>query len=224
MEERDLTQVRQIILKQLKNKDVINLLTIEKVVVPKICEHSIVTAMLATLIAIKKDFDEETVNKIARGALVHDIGKLMIKREVLEKKGRLNKDEFEEIKKHCIYGDLALTNLKSDMVKEIAKYHHEKLDGSGYPTGMTDIPLYVQCVTVADMYEAMTSKRSYKNSYEHARTMRNLYEDVEKGKISSDLVNTIANHSMLEDYATIKKEFLKEMEEEIRKELNRRFA
>jgi len=116
---------------------------------------------------------------ITLSSVLHDIGKVGIPDAILCKPDRLEEEEFEIMKKHCVYGRDVLANACRDagnvtfltMGQEITHYHHEKWDGSGYPEGKsgTDIPLSARIVALADVYDALTSRRCYKQSLAHKR-------------------------------------------------------
>lgn len=113
---------------------------------------------------------------------IHDIGKIGIPDSLLLKKGPLSKVEYGIMKRHTEIGARMLSGNKSSMLKmakEIALYHHERCDGSGYPRGFkrTEIPLTARIVMLADQYDALRSERPYKNEYSHAQT----YEILTKG-------------------------------------------
>jgi putative nucleotidyltransferase with HDIG domain len=129
-------------------------------------KHSINVAILSILVARSMGYSDVVVKHIAMGGLLHDIGKVKIVPELVNKKGELTIEEFEEMKKHPEYG---FEMVKDDRVlagiaKSIIRYHHEKRDGSGYVSHLEkeDIPEYVGIVTVCDMYDAMTTDRSYR--------------------------------------------------------------
>lgn len=101
---------------------------------------------------------------------MHDIGKVGIADKILLKPGRLDAEEFEVMKHHAIYGYELLIGSSSRVLQagaEIARGHHEKFDGSGYPSGIrgTDIPLFSRIVAVADVFDALTSERPYKKAW-----------------------------------------------------------
>lgn len=153
--------------------------------------HSISTAIFSTMIADSYTQDWDKVKKVTIGALVHDVGKAAIAKEVLEKKGTLTQEEFKSIKKHCVYGIRMIDGMFDEEIEDIVLMHHEKLDGSGYPNGITDIPLYVQIVTVADMYDALVSNRCYKKAYSHEKAIEILRKEANNHKINPDYVERI---------------------------------
>ncbi len=130
-----------------------------------------------------EQIDEKFVDNIYRSSPLHDIGKVGIPDAVLLKPGRLSKEEFEVMKRHTTIGAEALVGAVSlsscgsflDMAIDIARYHHERFNGSGYPVGLVgqDIPLCARIVALADVYDALTSARVYKAAFdpEAARKM-----------------------------------------------------
>lgn len=120
------------------------------------------------------DFDKEFIDIIYYSAQMHDVGKIHIPQNILNKKGKLSDDEFNIIKQHTVYGPKIIGNspyLK--MAAEIALNHHEKYDGSGYPNGIQgeNIPMSARIVALADIYDALRSPRCYKEGYSHEKTV-----------------------------------------------------
>lgn len=113
-------------------------------------------------------------------AYLHDIGKLFIPTKILQKTNALTKEEFEIMKTHTTIGyQLCMKDLKLRPYAAGAKYHHEGLDGSGYPEGLTkkDIPIEGQIIRVADEYDAIVSKRQYKSHVDISETLKLLIDD-----------------------------------------------
>lgn len=130
--------------------------------------HSSNVSFMATQIALGENYERQLVEIIAIGGLLHDIGKMNINTNILNKKGSLDNNEWNIIKTHSLLGYQKVKNLSIPQEsKEIILKHHERLDGSGYPYGMKsgDIPLYVRIISICDVYDAMTSTRPYKFSF-----------------------------------------------------------
>ncbi len=112
---------------------------------------------------------KDIVNEIRVASMLHDIGKLLIPIEILEKPGKLTDEEFEQIKKHTRYGRDLLENTNGAVLtkaKLIADEHHEKWDGTGYnKKSGNDISIVARIVAIADVFDALVSKRSYKTSW-----------------------------------------------------------
>ncbi len=127
----------------------------------------------------KSHIDPAFVEDIYQSSILHDIGKVGIPDAVLLKPGELTGEEFEVIKCHTLFGGDAIAAIESqirgrsflDVGKEIAYHHHEKWDGSGYPKGLKGqtIPLAARIVALADVYDALTTKRFYKEAYSHVK-------------------------------------------------------
>ncbi len=120
-----------------------------------------------------EDLSEDDIESIARGSIMHDVGKIAISDVILNKPGRLTKEEFDIMKLHTVKGAELLDkicntrkHISYQYAKEIALHHHERYDGRGYPDGLVgdDISIAAQVVSIADVYDALVSERIYKNA------------------------------------------------------------
>lgn len=134
---------------------------------PREESHSQRVKELAVKIAKALNLSQHTIDDIATLGLLHDIGKIIVSGEILEKPGRLTEAEYNEIKKHPAIGYrmLTATNEFSNIAKGVLS-HHERWDGNGYPNGIkgTEIPIESRIITIADAYDAMTAKRPYRKN------------------------------------------------------------
>lgn len=130
--------------------------------------HCLAVAVLSVATAIAMGLEKEKTKKIGLSALLHDIGKTMIDIELINKKGLLTLEEYAIVKNHSLYGGeyLMSHNLVDIDVYNGVLMHHEKYDGSGYPFGLQgeNIPLFGRVIAVADVYDALTSTRSYRKA------------------------------------------------------------
>jgi putative two-component system response regulator len=130
-----------------------------------------------------KDWD---ANLLLQSCQLHDVGKISIDDNILKKPGKLDKDEFEEMKKHTVFGERVIDKIKtlakeSDFLKYakiFAASHHERWDGTGYPRGLKgdEIPLLGRIMAIADVYDALTSARPYKKAFTHEEAVRIITE------------------------------------------------
>ena len=132
--------------------------------------HSVNVAVLATMLGNLCGYSKSKLQVITLGGLLHDIGKLAVPTSILNKSGALTADEFKIIRRHPIEGRRLLKELKSPLASIlaiIAVQHHEHLDGSGYPYHVRgkSIHPYSRITAIADVYDALTSARSYKRAY-----------------------------------------------------------
>ena len=174
----------------------------------RIREYSrIIAEKMATLPKYRDYISPMYVEDIFRSSILHDIGKVGVPDAILLKPGELTPDEFEIIKTHAVLGGDALNAIDSQIEgksfltlgKEIAYYHHEKWDGSGYPKGLDgeQIPLSARMVALADVYDALTSKRFYKDAYSHTRAK----------EIIVDLKGTHFDPDVVESFLAAENEF-----------------
>jgi HD-GYP domain-containing protein (c-di-GMP phosphodiesterase class II) len=135
----------------------------------------------SAILAEALGLSEAEVEKIRFASPMHDIGKLGVPDAILLKPAKLTAEEFKEMQNHTIIGGKILENAKADILKvseQIAVTHHEKWDGSGYPKGLAgeNIPLYGRIVALADVFDALTTKRCYKEAFSMEETMRIIKE------------------------------------------------
>ncbi len=131
-------------------------------------------AEYALMIASEINMGGNTVKAIRYGSWLHDCGKIGVPEDILNKNGPLDPEEFEIIKNHPKWGADAARNAElSSPILNIIHFHHERYDGSGYPAGLKEdeIPFEVRIVTVADVYDALTSDRPYRDKYSIDKAM-----------------------------------------------------
>lgn len=149
-----------------------------KILIDEIVEAGLYSDILTT----------EYIKDIVRSAPLHDIGKIGINDATLLKAGALDAQEFEHMKNHAVLGGQTLQNMINEtsgesflyIAKDMAHYHHEKWDGSGYPEGLKgeEIPISARIMAIADVYDALTTKRPYKEPFSHEESV----EIILKGK------------------------------------------
>lgn len=144
--------------------------------------HTITELLLRRLgqMSDKYQFSHEEISVISTASALHDIGKIAIPSEILNKPGKLTNEEYEIMKTHSAIGDSMLEQIPyyqdEALVKaarEICRWHHERYDGRGYPDGLKgeEIPISAQIVALADVYDALTSERAYKKAFSHEKAM-----------------------------------------------------
>lgn len=142
--------------------------------------HSVSTMVYALMIARKLNYTESKLAVLGMGTLLHDIGKMLIDREVMFKEGELSQKEYDYVKMHALYGYQTLRRIASmpEQVRQIAYMHHERLDGSGYPQGLLGEELneYIRIVSIADVYDALTTDRCYRKKWPANKAMDFLME------------------------------------------------
>ena len=128
--------------------------------------HSVSVTVYGALLARKLNMNQDEIHKLATGLLLHDVGKTMLDPDILFKPGKLEEEEFEYVKSHTTLGYEALGRCfsLSESSRIIALAHHERLDGSGYPRGISGDKLsrFVRIASIADVYDALTSDRCYR--------------------------------------------------------------
>lgn len=143
-------------------------------------EHSVNLGILMSIYGRFRNLDRDTLHQVMVGALLHDIGKILIPDEILHKPSRLSDAEFEIMKDHVSHGTEILNNTPgiSELTVIVQSQHHEKLDGSGYPSGLsgTEISEYGRMAAITDVYDAITADRVYHKAMMPTMAMKKLLE------------------------------------------------
>jgi HD-GYP domain-containing protein (c-di-GMP phosphodiesterase class II) len=164
---RQFRQVMSAVIDELKeNRSAMNLLGSACASDHYIFAHSFNVALYSTALAMKAGFGEKELIEIGMGAMLHDVGKMSIPCEILQKPGQLTEEELEIMKKHTEYG-FELLRRQDDiplLAAHCAFQHHERYDGSGYPRRLKgeEIHLYARIIAVSDVFDALTSHRVYR--------------------------------------------------------------
>ncbi|TAN49902.1 MAG: HD-GYP domain-containing protein [Methylococcaceae bacterium] len=140
-------------------------------------EHSVNVSVIVTLFARHIGYDQAAVHQIATGALLHDIGKIVIPPHILHKPGKLDNDEFSIMRSHAAQGRDILREAGFDAITvEMAGHHHEHIDGTGYPDQLTADALSEQSkmLAIVDVYDALTADRCYHNRLTPHEALRNM--------------------------------------------------
>ncbi len=167
--------------------------------------HSARVAEYSSRIAKEAGKSDEECEKVYFAGLLHDVGKIGIPDAIINKEGRLTDEEFAQIKLHPVYGNQILSTIQQSPYLSIgAHYHHERYDGRGYPEGLKgeDIPDIARIIAVADAYDAMTSKRSYRDPIPQQTVREELVKgmgtqfDAEYAKIMLHLIDLDTEYRM----------------------------
>lgn len=148
---------------------------------PELGEHLKRMGAYVEVLALWLGLSGEQATALATAAPLHDIGKIGLPEALINKPGRLDLDEKAAMERHTLLGGALLEGSPSSLIRtarEIALYHHENWDGSGYPLGLAgeQIPLGARLVRLADTYDALRCERVYKTSYDHERALRIILE------------------------------------------------
>ena len=180
--------------------------------------HSVGVAVSSVRLAEIMGMSEDECKMMLIAGYVHDIGKLKVPKEILEKGDKLTDEEFNIVKEYAYYTHLLLKDLPGfEQIGKWAALHHEKLNGYGYPFGLRarDIPMGAQILAVADIFSALGEVRSYRQSMEKEGVMKTLAESIEKGAVSGYIVELMLKN--FDDIFSIR-------DEEVRKESARYYA
>ena len=161
-------------------------------------------AEYATSLGERLGLSEEELDTLRVGGYLHDVGKVGIPDAILLKNGKLTSDEYELMKGHTLIGDRLCAELRLlKPVRPIVRHHHERLDGSGYPDGLTGdaVPLLAQITGIVDVFDAITTSRPYKPALSPEWACSQLRAEVQRGWRRSDLVESFI--AMLADRGVV---------------------
>jgi putative two-component system response regulator len=145
----------------------------------------------AVLLGRALGYDADKLELLRKGGILHDIGKLGVPDHILQKEGPLDVHEWETMRRHPVMGCEICQRLKGmKEILPIIRHHHERLNGTGYPDGLKaqQIPDVVRVVNIVDIYDALTSRRSYKEAFPAAKAFRVMREEVERGWWDGDIL------------------------------------
>jgi len=173
----DILYVRNLFITYMRNPYIRKCLIDLKAHDPYTYQHAIDVFVLSTLFAKRKGI--RYVEEIALGFLLHDVGKLNVPARILQKKAKLTTIEYLQIQHHVSDGASLLEKNGFGNVAYLAKYHHERVDGSGYPEGLTikKMPLELQILQIVDVFSAITLRRIYRNEVAAAEGIRQLFKE-----------------------------------------------
>ena len=137
---------------------------------------------------------DEDLKTLWLGGIFHDLGKVAVSDSVLNKPGRLTPEEFTVMKTHPVVGAGLLGSMRTmERIIPLVRHHHEKLDGSGYPDGLSGsrIPLLVRIITVVDVYDALATARPYRAALSHATCMKIMREEAGRGGWDPQIIETL---------------------------------
>ena len=157
--------------------------------------HSDRLAERAMQLGARLGFSEEDLQDLRLGCLLHDIGKLAVPEHILLKPARLNAEETEIVRQHPVTGEKICAPLKClRPVLPLIRHHHERMDGSGYPDGLygEEIPLKARILQVADVYDALTSDRPYREALTSEQALEILRQEAKYGWLDAALVSKVS--------------------------------
>ena len=172
--------------------------------------HSNRVRLISLDIAKTLGLKQDELNVLEYGAMLHDVGKIGIRDDVLLKKGKLDDREYEHIMSHPFVGSKIIENINYYApMMDCVKYHHEKYDGTGYPDNLKgeNIPLLARIIAVADTYDAMTSTRPYREALTKKEAVT-ILTDIKTTQLDPKLVDLFIDNNLFEidyDNETVKK-------------------
>ena len=185
--------------------------------------HSKSVSVIAYMLALKMNYSADDAFKMYFAGLIHDLGKIFIPLEIIEKPGKLTEDEYEIMKGHVKYLEKMADDIMPKEIFNMALYHHERCDGSGYPYKIDGDNLTIpqQILQISDVISALLAKRSYKEEYPYEKIKEILDDNIKNNKLNKDIIEVFykyheeisneANEVILNGYI-IKEKILKERE------------
>lgn len=156
--------------------------------------HTRRVAAISKLLGLKLGLAGDDLINLEISGIIHDIGKVGVPENILNKPGKLTKEEFDIMKKHTVVGETICKPLKClTPCLDGVRHHHEKLNGKGYPDGLSneEISIYARILSVADIFDALTSDRPYRARLQMDQVRKIMYEDVETGALDRNVVNLL---------------------------------
>ena len=157
--------------------------------------HTQRVADMAILLGSKMSLSEQEINALRVGGILHDIGKIGVPRDILNKPGPLTEDEWAVMKQHPTIGHKICLPLKKSLgpALDMIQHHHEKLDGSGYPDGLREdeIPTVARIMAVVDIYDALITDRPYRKGMSREKALSILQEEADEGKLDKSVVEQL---------------------------------
>jgi HD-GYP domain-containing protein (c-di-GMP phosphodiesterase class II) len=168
--------------------------------------HSVSTTVYSLLIAKQLNYSKSMMEKLAAGTMLHDMGKILLDKKIINKTGTLTPEEFEHVKLHTTLGYDALKkciNL-TELSRIISLYHHERMDGSGYPTGTPagELHEFTRIVAIADVYDALITDRCYRRKWSSILAVNYLIEHAET-KFDLKLVSVFVKQIAIYPYGSM---------------------
>lgn len=193
-------QVEAIIHEILVNKDVAFSITDIRNYDDYTYQHSVSVCILATLIGVSNGYNQSQLYELALGAILHDIGKLTVPQDILNKPDKLNANEMKLILAHPWEGFNIIRNTNQIplLSAHVALQHHEKLDGLGYPRNMTgeNIHEYAKITAIADIFDALTSDRPYRAGFSNEEALKILRSEGNT-KVDAEFIDMLSLHISL---------------------------
>ena len=202
-------QLSNTVKKQIEKLDELDIYTSKHI-------HSV--PQIVNKICQKMNYNETQTKFFVQCAYLHDIGKIFIPPEILQKKGKLTEQEYEIMKTHTTIGAEfceAIPDLKK--YSNVVRYHHENEDGSGYPKGIKNIPIEAEIIKIADIYDALIRKRQYKEEIEITKAVDILNDSlINRGLINKDVFKALLDVIIEnEDVTKEEKEYIQKVKENI---------